>query len=58
MTKKIYWLCDLIGITGSTLLLYGIYLAWSLSMVLMIGGLLMIAYASRLSWCLKRHDPR
>ncbi len=50
MTKKIYWLCDLIGITGASLLLFGIYLAWSLSTVLIVSGLMLLAYATRLSY--------
>ena len=55
MTRKIYWLCDALGILGATLFLFGIYFAWALSTVLMIGGLMLMAYASRLSYVCK-HD--
>lgn len=58
MTKKIYWLCDVIGVTGAVLLLYGVYLLWSLAIVLVISGLMLMAYASRLSYCRKRDDSR
>ena len=57
MTKKIYWLCDLIGITGATLFLLGVYLAWSLWMVLIISGLMLMGYATRISYSRKRYDP-
>lgn len=58
MMKKIYWLCDAIGITGSVLFLYGVYLLWSLAIVLVISGLMLMMYASRLSYCHKRDDSR
>ena len=56
MTKKIYWLCDLIGITGASLFLFGIYLAWSIATMLIVSGLMLMAYATRLSYSCKRYD--
>lgn len=56
MTKKIYWLCDLIVITGACLFLIGIYLAWDLASMLIITGVMMMAYAGRLSYTLKHDD--
>ena len=53
----ISWLCDLVAITGGTLLLCGVYLAFGLVSVLMVAGLLLISYATRLAWVLKHRVP-
>lgn len=50
MTKKTSWLCDTIGIGGACCFLYGVYIAYTLSSVLMIGGLMLIGYAARLCY--------
>ena len=56
MTKKIYWLCDLVGIIGACFFLIGTYLAWDLASVLIICGLMMMVYAARISFLLKNND--
>ena len=57
MMKKIYWLCDLVGVFGAILFLLGIYLAWDLASMLIISGLMLMIYATRISYLLKRDDP-
>lgn len=56
MTKKTFWLCDLVGISGGCILLLGIYLTWDLAAMLIISGLILMAYAARISYMLKNND--
>ena len=55
MTKMTCWLCDAAGILGACLLLYGVYLAWSLAISLMVLGLILMAGAARVAW-MCQHD--
>lgn len=55
MTKKTSWLCDVIGVTGACCFLYGVYSAYALDTMLMVGGVLLIGYAIRLTY-LSEHD--
>ena len=50
MTTKTSWLCDAVGITGACCFLYGVYIAYALATVLMVGGFLLTAYAARLCY--------
>lgn len=50
MTKKTSWLYDIVGVTGACCFLLGVYLAYALSAVLMIGGIMLMAYAARLCY--------
>ena len=50
MTTKTSWLCDAVGVTGACCFLYGVYIAYALAAVLMIGGLMLIGYAARLCY--------
>ena len=50
MTTTIYWLCDTLAVAGCVLFLIGIYLLWGLAILLMTGGLVLLAYAGRLSY--------
>lgn len=58
MTKKTYWLCDLVGIIGACLFLYGVYIFWNIATVLIVSGAMLMVYASRLTYCRKRDDFR
>ena len=57
MMKKIFLLCDVVGIIGACLFLVGIYLAWDLASMMVISGLMLMGYAARLSYTSKPYDP-
>ena len=48
--KKISWLFDLLGVMGASLFLIGFYIALGLAALLMAAGLMLLAYAFRMSY--------
>lgn len=48
--KKISWLFDGLGMIGASLFLVGFYIALGLAALLMASGLMLLAYAFRMSY--------
>ena len=54
MKAMIFLFCDAIAIVGGVVFLFGMYIAAGMAYMLMVTGLMLIAYAARLTWCLKQ----